>query len=255
MGVTAITGSASGIGAAVRERLEGEGDTVIGVDLERAEVIADLSTRRGRDEAVSDVVRRCGGHLDRLVLCAGVGAHVKPPSLVASVNYFGAVEVLDGLLPVLQKGSAPAAVVLCSNSAQMFPMDDDPYVLALLEHKEEEARRLADGLESPALAYLGAKNALGKTVRRRSASWATSGVRLNAVAPGPVKTPLLEADMEDPLTGEAIRRLHIPLGRMGEPREIAELVFFLLGPAASWIHGSIYYIDGGIDAEVRPDRY
>ena len=255
MGLTVITGSASGIGAAVRERLVGEGDAVIGVDLKEAEVISDLSTKGGREEAVSEVLRQYKGCVDRLVLCAGVGAHVQPPSLVASVNYFGAVEVLDVLFDALQKGSAPAAVVMCSNSAQMFPMDDDPFVLALLDHKEEEARRLADEMETPALAYQGSKNALGKTVRRRSSGWAAAGVRLNAVAPGPVKTPLLEGDMADPVTGEAIRNLHVPLGRMGEPHEVAELVAFLLGPAASWIHGSIYYIDGGIDAEVRPDRY
>ena len=85
--------------------------------------------------------------------------------------------------------------------------------------------------------------------------WAEAGVRINAVAPGPVMTPLLQGDMDDPLTGEAVRQLKVPLGRMGEPHEIAELIAFLLGPLASWITGSIYYIDGGIDAEIRPDQY
>ena len=79
-------------------------------------------------------------------------------------------------------------------------------------------------MESPALAYLGSKNALGRAVRRRSSRWAETGVRLNAVAPGPVMTPLLQGDMDDPETGEAIRNLHIPLGRVGEPDEVAELV-------------------------------
>ena len=255
MGITAITGSASGIGAAVRKRLEEDGDTVLGVDLKDAEIIANLSGPEGRRTAVSGVLEQCGGSLDRLVVCAGVGAHVRPPSLVASVNYFGAVDVLDGLFEALKKGTNPAAVVMCSNSAQMFPMDDLPYVEALLAHKEEEAGRIVDEEDNPAIAYLGSKNALGKVVRRRSAKWARAGVRLNAVAPGPVMTPLLQGDMDDPLTGEAIRNLSIPAGRVGEPHEIAELVAFLLGPAASWIQGSIYYIDGGIDAEVRPDSY
>lgn len=255
MGTTAITGSGSGIGAAVRKRLEADGDTVVGVDLKGAEVLSDLSAPEGRRVAVRDVLKRCGGRLDRLVVCAGLGAHVRPPSLVASVNYFGAVEVLDGFFEALRKGTNPAVVVMCSNSAQMFPMDDMPYVQALLEHKEQEAGRIVDAEDNPAIAYLGSKNALGKAVRRRSAEWARAGVRLNAVAPGPVMTPLLQGDMDDPLTGEAIRNLSIPAGRMGEPHEIAELVAFLLGPAASWIQGSIYYIDGGIDAEVRPDSY
>jgi NAD(P)-dependent dehydrogenase (short-subunit alcohol dehydrogenase family) len=68
-------------------------------------------------------------------------------------------------------------------------------------------------------------------------------------------TPLLLGDMEDPLTAEAVRELKVPLGRTGKPEEIAELIAFLLGPLSSWIQGSIYYIDGGIDAEVRPDQY
>jgi NAD(P)-dependent dehydrogenase (short-subunit alcohol dehydrogenase family) len=61
--------------------------------------------------------------------------------------------------------------------------------------------------------------------------------------------------MDDPLTGDAVRELKVPLGRIGEPEEIAELVAFLLGPFGSWIHGSIYFIDGGVDAEIRPDRF
>jgi len=52
-----------------------------------------------------------------------------------------------------------------------------------------------------------------------------------------------------------VRSLNVPIGRWGEPEEVAALVAFLLGPEAGWIHGSIYYIDGGNDAAIRPDRY
>ncbi len=201
------------------------------------------------------VVQRSGGRLDRLVLCAGIGAHVSPPSRIASVNYFGTVEVLDGLLGSLKGGSNPAAVVMCSNSAKIVPVDDIPYVCALLDHDEDKASSLIDEMDSPPLAYLGSKNALGRAVRRRAVAWAEAGVRLNAVAPGPVMTPLLQGDLDDPLTGEAVRNYKVPLGRMGEPHEIAELVAFLLSPSASWIHGSIYYIDGGVDAQIRPDQF
>ncbi len=255
MGIAAITGAASGIGAAVRKRMEADGDRVIGVDIKDAEVVADLSDGKGREAAVDAVHEICKGRLDRLVLCAGLGAHVRPASMVAAVNYFGAVDVLDGLFEALQTGENPATVVMCSNSAQMLPMEDDPYVEALLNHDEQGARSIMDEMDNPAYAYLGSKNALGKAVRRRAAKWGRAGVRLNAVAPGPVMTPLLEGDLEDPETGNAIRELSIPLGRMGEAHEIAELVAFLFSPAASLIHGSIYYIDGGIDAETRPDRF
>jgi NAD(P)-dependent dehydrogenase (short-subunit alcohol dehydrogenase family) len=251
----AITGSASGIGLAIRRKLESEGARVIGVDLRDAEVLADLSTAEGRRAAVSGVLARCGGRLDRLVLSAGVGAHVRPPSLVTAVNYFGALVPLDGLFEALRAGESPAALVVTSNSAQLAPLDDHPYVTALLADDEAEAARLADAGDSPIVAYMGAKHALGRAVRRRAGEWGRAGVRLNAIAPGPVKTPLLAGDMADPVTGPAIGKLSIPLGRMGEPEEVAALAAFLLGERARWIHGSIHYIDGGNDAEIRPERY
>ncbi|HTF33509.1 MAG TPA: SDR family oxidoreductase [Myxococcota bacterium] len=252
--VCAVTGSASGIGAAIRKRLEAEGTRIIGVDVRDAEVLADLASHEGRARAVSEVLERCGGCLDQLVVCAGIGAHSRPPSRVAAVNYFGAVDLLDGLFPALRQAATPAAIAMCSNSAQMAPLDEHPYVLALLAHDEAGAARTIDA-ESSILAYLGSKHALARAVRRRASSWGRAGVRLNAIAPGPVRTPLLEGDLDDPVTGAAIRKLSIPLGRMGEPDEVAELAAFLLGPKASWIHGGVYYIDGGNDAEIRPDRF
>jgi NAD(P)-dependent dehydrogenase (short-subunit alcohol dehydrogenase family) len=255
MGTAAVSGSASGIGAAVRSRLERQGDRVIGIDVRDAEVEADLSAEKGRKAALTAVADLCGGRLDRLVLSAGLGPHVTPISLIASVNYFGAVELLDGLLPALQQGEGPAAVAICSNAARFLPLDDHPYMAALLSHDEATAHRILEEADNPFLAYGGSKDALGRALRRRAGEWGRAGVRLNGVAPGPVETPLLDGGLDDPRFGDAIRSLKLPLGRRGEPDEIAGLVSFLLGPEASWIHGSIYFIDGGNDAEVRPDQF
>jgi len=174
---------------------------------------------------------------------------------VTSTNYFGAIDVLDGLFAALRAGREPAALAVASNSAQLAPVDESPYVKALLAHDEPEARRLADEIGNSILAYLGSKHALSRAVRRRAAAWGRAGVRLNAVAPGPVRTPLLQGDMDDPVTGAGIKNFPVPLGRVAEPEEIAELAAFLLGPAGSFIQGSIYYIDGGSDAQLRPDRF
>ena len=255
MGTAAVTGAGSGIGAAIRARLEKDGDEVIGVDIKGAEVIADLSGPDGRQAAVREVLERCGGSLDRLVTSAGLGSNVRPASLVAKVNYFGAVEVLDGLFEALQKGTNPAAVAIVSNSAQMAPIEDTPFVVAMLDHDEAEASRIIDEMDSPIVAYMGSKHALGRAVRRRVRSWGDARVRLNGVAPGPVRTPLLEATMADPATRGAIEKIDIPIGRWGETEDIASFVAFLLGPQASWIHGSVMFVDGGNDAEIRPDRY
>jgi NAD(P)-dependent dehydrogenase (short-subunit alcohol dehydrogenase family) len=128
-------------------------------------------------------------------------------------------------------------------------------VKALLAHDEGEARRIADEADSPPLAYLSAKHALARAVRRRAPDWGRAGVRINAIAPGAVRTPLLEGDMADPVTGAGIKNLPIPIGRFGDPDEIAELAAFLLGPKGSFVQGSVYYIDGGSDAVLRPDRF
>jgi NAD(P)-dependent dehydrogenase (short-subunit alcohol dehydrogenase family) len=255
VGTVAVTGSASGIGAAVKARFEADGFEVIGVDLRNADIEADLSTPEGRDSAVAGIAERCGGKLDRAVLCAGLGSNIRPASLICRVNYFGAVDVLDPLRPLLEKGDAPNAVVICSNSAQMANLQKDPFVLAMLEHDEEKACKIIDEADSPILAYMGSKNAVGRAVRRRADEWGKAGVRLNAVCPGPVNTPLLQGTIDDPATRDAIAKLNIPLGRRGEPAEIAGLIAFMSGSDASWVHGSIFYIDGGNDASIRPDRY
>jgi len=255
MGIAAITGSASGIGAAVKARFEAAGFETIGVDLRDADVQADLSTTSGRTDAVAGILARCGGSLDRLVLCAGLGASVKPASLICRVNYFGVIDVLDPLLPALTRGDAPNAVVMCSNSAQMGNFVENPFVLSMLDHNEEEACEMIDKEENSILAYLGSKNAVGRAVRRRAGEWGNASVRLNAVCPGPVETPLLQGCIDDPVQGPAIANLNIPLGRRGQPEDIAKLVWFLSSDDASWVHGSIYYCDGGNDADIRPELF
>ncbi len=137
----------------------------------------------------------------------------------------------------------------------MAPLDDHPYVAALLDGDEAEAGRIIDELDNPVVAYMGSKHALGRALRRRVRRFGEARVRLNGVAPGPVRTPLLEAGIADPTTRDAIQSIDPPMGRWGQPEDVANLVAFLLAPAAGWIHGSIVFIDGGNDAEIRPDRY
>jgi NAD(P)-dependent dehydrogenase (short-subunit alcohol dehydrogenase family) len=252
---TAISGCATGIGAAVRSLLEASGDEIVGIDLREAEIEADLSTPDGRAGAVDAVRDRFGEGLDRLILCAGLGGHVDDHACVASVNYFGVTDLLDGLLPSLRRGESPAAVAIASNSAQLSPeIADWPLVEALLSGDEPRARAIAleDGGQK---VYIASKNAVGRAVRRRAREWGEAGVRLNAVAPGTTRTPLLEAGLSEPGAGHAIRSFPVPLGRWAEPEEIATVIAFLLGPEAAFVHGAVWYVDGGSDAMTRPERY
>jgi len=254
MGTSVVTGSASGIGAAVQERLESDGDRVIGVDLRDAVVEADLSSPQGRRQAIAAVREEAGGQIDRLVLSAGIGTHIEDLAMIASVNYFGAVEVMDALLGELAGRPGAATVVVCSNSAQFAPFDEHPYVLALLEQDEAKARELV-AAENGFVAYAGSKHALCRAVRRRVKEWGEAGIRLNGICPGATETPLLRGSIEHPVWGPGVASLDIPLGRRAEPSEIADVIAFLLGPEAGYVHGSILYADGGNDATIRPDRF
>ena len=248
-----VTGSASGIGAAIRERIEAEGRDVIGVDLLDAEVHADLSTRDGRHAAIEHIGRISGHALDGLVVAAGIGGSTgRPSALVTKINYFGAVTLLDGLRPMLERGDAPAAVAISSNSATAVPFDDLTLVELLLDGDEDDAAHVANALDGE-LVYAQSKLALARAVRRRAQRWGEVGVRLNAVAPGPVLTPLTEQALEHPVTGPLIRQYPIPLDRWGEKEEIAEAVWFLLA-VGTWCHGTVLFVDGGTDALLNPDR-
>jgi NAD(P)-dependent dehydrogenase (short-subunit alcohol dehydrogenase family) len=253
MGVVAVTGSAGGIGGAIRARVEAEGHRVVGVDVRDAEVIADLSDAAGRAVAVDGVTRAAGDRLDGLVVAAGIGGSAgASSSLVARINYFGAVALLDGLRPLLARGDKPAAVAIGSNSSTALTSDAPTLVDLLLAGDEDGAADAADAMDGE-LVYALAKLALARAIRRRVPAWGEAGIRLNAVAPGPVLTDLTRQALAHPVTGPLIREYPIPLGRWGEPEEIAEAVWFLLG-LATWVHGAVLFVDGGTDALLNPDR-
>jgi NAD(P)-dependent dehydrogenase (short-subunit alcohol dehydrogenase family) len=248
----AITGSASGIGAAVSRRFERSGARVIGIDLHDAEVTADLSGPDGRAGALAAVASLCGSRLDWLVVSAGLGPQTRPTELIAGVNFFGALDVLDGMLPMLVEGEVPAAVAVSSNAASLTPPSEDLLQL-LLDGQEDKASRCAADLDGPTV-YGTSKLALTRAVRRRAGPWGSAGVRLNAVAPGPVDTPLLEGGLEDPVLGPLIEALPVPMGRRATANEIAAAIGFLLDPANGYVHGSVLFVDGGSDALLRPDN-
>ena len=85
--------------------------------------------------------------------------------------------------------------------------------------------------------------------------WGKAGVRLNAIVPGQTDTPLYRAVCADPEMGQFVDRLPLPLGRTASAEEIAGIIVYLLSDAASYVHGSILWADGGMDAAIRPDAF
>lgn len=246
----AVTGAASGIGAATTARLRGEGHTVIAIDLHDADVEADLSTPPGRREAVAQVIATSGGHLDGIVACAGLAGRTGVDSrLLVSVNYFGAVELVTGLRRCLGEGSA--VVLLSSNSTTFQPGWSAHLADAMVAGDEERARRLA-GRTTSVMAYPASKAALAWWARTEGLTWAADGIRVNCVAPGLIATPMTDEVRKDPVFGKYADTYPSALQRPGRPEEIAAVIAFLLGEESSLLVGSVVVADGGTDAIKNP---
>lgn len=259
MGVYAVTGSASGMGKQAADKLRAAGHTVIGVDLRDADVVADLSTSDGRAAGAEAVLAACGGRLDGAVLAAGIGPTPRAAPLILQVNYFGVVELLQAWRPALAAGGAAKVVVIASNSATTVPAVPRPAVRALLAGKGAKAvRRLRPfGPGAPTMAYAASKIAVSRWVRRQAVepTWAGAGIRLNALAPGAIMTPLLERQLETPGQAAAVRKFPVPVGGFGDPGQLADWILFMLSDAAEFLCGSIIFVDGGTDAFFRADDW
>jgi NAD(P)-dependent dehydrogenase (short-subunit alcohol dehydrogenase family) len=254
MATYAMTGGATGIGAAIKEHLASSGHHVIVVDIRDADIIADLSTAEGRSHAIAEITKSAPDGLDGFIPCAGLGPNVKPWSLITKVNYFAVVSMIEGVKDLVAKKQG-VIILISSNSAPM-PGLDETYVNLMLDVNESEACALVDSLDGHN-AYAGSKLAVTRWMRRHCAAYAAEGVRMNAVAPGITKTPLTDKVMEDPELGQVMKDFgdSVPTGSVGRPEQIAAVVCFLLSSAADFVCGSVFFVDGGHDAMLRPDQF
>lgn len=251
-----ITGSASGIGAALKALLEERGEHVIGVDLHDADVEADLTTADGRRHLVEEVTRLSDGRLDAVFAVAGLSS---PTVATVEVNYFGAIATLEGLRPLLAESTAPRAVVV-SSMAALHPVDDE--LLAELTAGDEPAAcaRAEVMAKEPetlgALIYSSTKQAVSRWVRRAAPTpeWAGASIPLNVVAPGVIETPMTAELLATPdSTAALLEMVPMPLNGVAGAEVVAKLLAWIGGKENTHLCGQVVYVDGGSDAVIRGD--
>lgn len=254
MATYAITGGATGIGAALRARLGEQGHRIISVDIKQGDIIADLATVTGRQAAIAGIRQLAPDGLDGFIPCAGLPPVARPLARILQVNFFAVVATVEGLRDLLAKKRGTVLVV-SSNSAPMIAADDP--LLHLCLSGDEAAACAAVESRDGHTAYAGSKRAIATWMRRHVVTFANEGVRMNAIAPGITRTPLAEQVLADEASGEVMRQFadSVPWGGMAQPEDMAEVMSFMLGPAGNCICGAVFFVDGGSDAMLRPDQF
>lgn len=248
-----ITGAASGIGKATAERCKAKGHTVIGVDIHDADIVADLSTPAGRKAMIDKVAKLAPDGIDGVLTSAG-SANFDKPGMVLATNYFGTVDVIAGLRPQMR---APGARCVAVASTALLAASDETLDLEELCLAGDEEAAVARAEKGGFLqAYPGAKRALSKWARQTTIKpeWAAQGVTINTVAPGVVKTPMVEGALADPRQAATIReKSPKATAEYAEASDAAELMEFLLNCETDQIVGQVIFLDSGSEAIQRPN--
>ena len=236
--VCVITGVAGGIGRATAERLESEGGRVVGVDLldhgiGELALQADITS----EDAVREMYARVKselGRIDVLFNNAGISPTDDDSVLVTSVEAWDRVQSVN-----------LRSVFFCCKHGIPHLLANDPAGGSVINTASFVA---VLGSATSQISYTASKGGVLALSRELGVEFARQGVRVNALCPGPIDTPLLrELFAKDP--ERAARRLvHVPMGRFGNASEIAAAVAFLASDDASFVTASTMLVDGGISA-------
>ena len=243
--VALVTGEASGIGASVARQLAEQGAKVVVADLnlEGAQKIVDeiaaaggtaaaYSVDVGKHEAVQAMVKFATdtyGALHLAVNNAGIGGPTKPTADYGIDEWHKVVDIDLNSVFYSLKYEIPA--ILAAGGGAIVNM----------------ASILGTNGFANSPAYVASKHAVVGLTKASALEYSAKGIRINAVGPGFIRTPLLGANSANQ-TFDALTALH-PIGRLGESDEVAALTVFLLSAKASFITGSYHLVDGGYSAQ------
>jgi NAD(P)-dependent dehydrogenase (short-subunit alcohol dehydrogenase family) len=248
--VCLITGAASGLGRVGAERFAAEGASVVVADMadgeevvesiaaaggEASYVRCDVTDDQSVQAAVQHAVDTFGG-LHVLYNNAGVMLGDDDNPVTTSIDTYQKTMDINVLGTLL--GCKHAIPAMQASFAETGEAGSIINVASFVAHM---------GAATPQVAYTASKGAVLAMTREIAVIYARQGVRANALCPGPIMTPLLAKFLSD--DAKRNRRLvHIPMGRFGEPIEIANGALFLASNESSWMTGQSLIIDGGITA-------
>ncbi len=237
--IAVVTGGASGIGLATTKKLLSEGANVVILDLKMDEEIinnlggnaiylkCDVSNEENVKNCIEEIIKKFN-HIDYLVANAGIGGSASKPhevsmdewNKVISVNQTGIFLLNKYVINEMLKSGKGAIV----NTSSMYGLVGS----------------------TTSFAYSASKGAINQMTRSLALTYARDNIRVNAIAPGYVDTPILSMVPDN--IKEAMGN-ELPIGRLGKDTEIANLICYLLSDDASFITGAIIPIDGGFTAK------
>lgn len=247
-----ITGVSSGIGEETARIARAQGAEVIGVDVSQPKVEVDQVLRAdlGDRASINALLAQLPAGLDGLANIAGLPP-TRPAPQVLRVNLVGLKHLTLGLLPQLADG---ASIVNLASLAGVAWPEAVPAIRASesLDFDGVEAFCAEHGIEG-ARSYFFSKEALIAWTLLNRWTWRARGIRMNAVSPGPVDTPILK-DFIETLGARAEEDMKT-MDRPGRPSDIASVVAFLLSDGSGWLRGANLPVDGGMHSHLLVQQH